>query len=300
VKAVVIGYGSIGRRHAQILRGMHRFDEIAVLSQQKNLDFTTIRSLEDVRKLNPSYIVVASNTMLHFEHLQFLEENLQEKKILVEKPIFDSIKPFKPMKNEVYVGYNLRFHPMMEKVKSVIATRPLWYVQVDCRSFLPTWRVGRDYRETSSAKRDLGGGVLLDLSHELDYVQWLFGSLVIDHAVNKKVSNLEINSDDMLLLAGHIEGSAHIQISLNYFCKTPSRQLFIDGESLSIKADLIANTLSVFSNGEKQEYSWPSMEKDFTYLEQHHAVLSGDLSRLCSFSEGMKTIQLIDQIRTRQ
>ena len=120
----------------------------------------------------------------------------------MEKPLFDSMANFKVLKNEVYVGYNLRFHPLINKIRALCRGRKLWTIHVFCGSYLPDWRPGRDYRETSSAMRDSGGGVLLDLSHELDYIQWLAGRLEVDHAVSEKVSDLEIDSDDILLFSG--------------------------------------------------------------------------------------------------
>jgi predicted dehydrogenase len=296
--ALVIGYGSIGKRHVDILNSMDTISSVAVLSNQSHLPFETITSLEEILNLNPNYIVVASSTTLHHEQLVFLEKNLQGKKILVEKPLFDFFDDFRTKNNQVFVGYNLRFHPIMKLIKEKIAEINLWSIQVFCGSYLPDWRPGRDYRETSSAKQGTGGGVLLDLSHELDYVQWLTGPIAVKYVVNEKVSDLEIETDDLLLLSGQTEDGAHLQVCLNYFTRKPMRQVLIDGEDISIRADLVENTLSVVERNETYNYSWPESERNETYRAQHKAILEDDLSYLCTYGEGLEIMRLIDSIRS--
>ena len=296
--ALVIGYGSIGKRHVDILNSMDTVSSVAVLSSQNHLPYETITSLEEILKLNPNYIVVASNTNLHHEQLVFLEKNLQGKKILVEKPLFDFFDDFRIKNNQVFVGYNLRFHPLMKLIKEKIAERNLWGIQVFCGSYLPDWRPERDYRQTSSAKQGTGGGVLLDLSHELDYVQWLTGPIAVEYVVNEKVSDLEIETDDLLLLSGQTEDGAHLQVCLNYFTREPLRQILIDGENISIRADLVENTLSVVERNETYNYSWPELVRNETYRAQHKAILEDDLSYLCTYGEGLEIMRLIDGIRS--
>ena len=176
--ALVIGYGSIGKRHTEILQSMDEIDEISVLSHQNKLTMPTIENMHEISDIDPDYIVIASITSLHFEHLRFIENNFEGKTILVEKPLFDKYYDFTINNNSVFVGYSLRFHPLMQLIKEKIAKRKLWNVNIFCGSFLPDWRANKDYRKTSSAKKSAGGGVLLDLSHEFDYVQWFCGKII--------------------------------------------------------------------------------------------------------------------------
>ena len=277
---------------------MDNISNIIVLSSQTDLPYMTITSLEKIPSLDLNYIVIASNTVLHHEQLVFLEKNLQGKKILVEKPLFDSYQICKIIDNQVYVGYNLRFHPVLKKIKKVIKNMNIWNIQLFCGSYLPDWRPARDYRKTSSAKRETGGGVLLDLSHELDYIQWLVGTIDINYVFNEKISDLEIETDDILLLYGKSKTGTQIQISLNYFTLKPLRQIIIDGKGISIQADLITNRISIILNNQLKEYSWPHLKRDDSYLEQHSAVLSNTSSQVCTYKEGLKTMCLIDSIRS--
>ena len=136
LSALVIGYGSIGRRHADILNSIDTIKNVVVLSSQDRLPFKTITSLEEILKLNPNYIVVASNTNLHHEQLVFLEKNLQGKKILIEKPLFYFFDYLQIKNNQVFVGYNLRFHPLIKLIKEKISGRKPWYIHVTCGSYL--------------------------------------------------------------------------------------------------------------------------------------------------------------------
>jgi CMP-N,N'-diacetyllegionaminic acid synthase len=296
--ALVIGYGSIGLRHADILNSMNAVKKVSVLSSQFNLPYETITSLEEITKLNPNYIVIASNTSLHYEQLAFLEENLQGTKILVEKPLFNSFYDLEINNNQAFVGFNLRFHPLLQLIKEKIIDKNLWNIQLFCGSYLPDWRPNRDYRISASAKNETGGGVLLDLSHELDYVQWLAGAINIEHVKSEKISNLEIETDDLLLLSGKSVSGAHVHISLNYFTRKPTRQILIDGEGISMQADMIANTLKVYEDNEPSEFAWRHLERNETYQAMHHAVLEGDFSNICNYDQGLEIMSLIERIRS--
>ena len=179
---------------------------------------------------------------------KFLEEKFVDKTILIEKPLFNRSYKLKVIKNSAYIGYNLRFHPMIKKIKQICKELKLWSIYVFCGSYLPDWRPGRDYRNTASAKQDSGGGVLLDLSHELDYLHWLVGSMKLEYVYNGKVSNLDIDTDDLLIISSKTKENTRINISLNYFTRKPIRQIVIDGENISIQADLITNSASVYEN----------------------------------------------------
>ena len=297
MKALIIGYGSIGSRHVDILSKMDKIDEVSILSSQKNLPFKTINKLEDINKINPDYIVIASSTSLHLEQLTFLEKNFKEKIILVEKPILQKNENLKLSKNKVFVGYNLRFHPMIKKIRKICNNRKIWSIYAFCGSYLPDWRPGRDYRLTASAKKKTGGGVLLDLSHELDYIQWIAGIIKVKHVYSEKISNLEIDTDDILMLNAQASNGAKIHIGLNYFTRKPIRKIIIDGEGISIQADLITSSMNINKDEKNKYYSWKEVNRNYTYSAQHQAIIDNNFSDICSFSEGLTTMKLIESIK---
>ena len=282
----------------EILNKIDEINSLAVLSSQTDLPFKTVKSLDKILSYNPDYIVVASPTSEHFQQLKFITENVTDKKILIEKPLFESYYDLDVGNNQVFVGYTLRSHPLMRLIKNKVKGKQLWFANIFCGSFLPDWFPNKNYRESSSAKKSASGGVLLDVSHEFDYVQWLCGKIIPEYVCNEKVSDLEIDTDDLLILSGRTEGGAHLQISLNYFTRKPIRKIIIDGKDISIHADLITNTATIHENGISSDYSWPNFIKNDMYITQHKDILSDKTSWTCTYEEGKETMGLIDIIRS--
>lgn len=298
ISALVIGYGSIGKRHAELLNEMSEISHVKILSNQSGLPFETIKSLEEIPGLNPDYIIISSITALHYEQLAFLEKNLKGKKILVEKPLFDAFKDLEVKNNQVFVGYTLRCHPLLRLIREKIVNKEIWSANIFCGGYLPEWYTKKDYRKSYSASKKAGGGVLLDISHELDYINWLCGRIEPEFTKNKKISNLEIDSDDFLLLSGYTERDVHVNISLNYFTRKSVRQIIIDGEGISLNADLLRNTITIHDDGISSDYSWPNFSKNDMYITQHKELLLNETFWLCNYEEGQETMRLIEKIRS--
>ena len=297
---LILGYGSIGRRHANILSRLVKKKNITILTNQKLSDFRTIKTLKALNEVDPYYIVICNPTSDHLNKIKFIEKNCKNKIVLVEKPLFSKPDKIRIKNNVYYVGYNLRFNPIVNFLKKKIKSKKIWSVNVFCGSYLPEWRDNIDYRKSSSAKKKFGGGVLLDLSHELDYVQWLFGKIQIEHCKSKKLSNLNIETDDFLNLVGKTRKVPSIQITLNYFTRKRTRQIFIDGNNISVQADLIKKNVVYYSGNKKKVYNFKNSDRNSDYEKQHLAILKNkSTDKLCTFKEGKQLVYLINQIRSR-
>ena len=139
------------------------------------------------------------------------------------------------------------------------------------------------------------------MSHELDYVQWLFGKVQIEHCKIKKLSNLNIETEDFANLIGKTTKVSSIQITLNYFTRNPTRKIFIDGKNISVQADLNKKNV-VYHNGNKKKiYNFNNSNRNAEYKRQHLAILKKNkyTDRLCSFEEGRQLVYLINQIRSK-
>ena len=194
--ALIFGYGSIGSRHASILKKNFKLNKIYIYTKKNIQGFTVIKKLQDIKKLKIDYFVIASPTSKHLKNLEFIEKNFKNKKILVEKPLFHRgiKKNFK--KNKIYVGYNLRFNNLIRYVKDFIKGKKIIDIKITCNSYLPDWRPKTNYTKTSSASKLLGGGVILELSHELDYIRWIFGEIEWVSAYVNRLSDLNIDVED--------------------------------------------------------------------------------------------------------
>ena len=296
---LISGYGSIGRKHAHILSRLVNKKKITILTNQKLTNFRTIKTLKSLNEINPHYIVICNPTSDHIHKIKFIEKNCKNKIVLVEKPLFSRPNKINVNKNKYYVGYNLRFNSIIDFLKKKIKSEKIWNVNIFCGSYLPNWRNNIDYRKSSSAKKCLGGGVLLDLSHELDYVQWLFGKIEIEHCKSKKLSNLNIRTDDFLNLIGKTKKVPSIQITSNYFTREPTRQIFIDGDNISIQADLVKKNIIYYDGNKKRIYNFKNLNRNIEYKKQHLAILKNkDTNKLCTYKEGKQLVYLINQIRS--
>ena len=297
-KILIIGYGSIGQRHAYILKNYFKLKEIYILTKQNCKPFKKINKLSEINNINPDYIIISSQTSKHFSQLNYLEKNFNNKIILVEKPIFGKFKKIIIRKNKVFVGYNMRFNPIIAYIKKIIKGKIIWSVNVICGSYLPDWRKNINYTKSSSANKNQGGGVLLDLSHELDYLEWIFGDLNIEYAKNFKISNLKINTDDYLSLIGSIDKKINLNLSLNYFDKNPIRQIIINGMNININADLIEKKLKIVKKNKFFSKKF-SFDRNLSYRKQHFHLLSGNFKNLCTFLQGLKILKLIEKIKKK-
>ena len=298
IKTLIIGYGSIGRRHSEVLSKIVGKSNIYILSKQKNIPFKSIEDLSEIEKLNPDYIVISSATSLHLEQLKYLEDCLSNKKILVEKPIFSETSQFIPKNNEVFVGYNYRFHPVIEFLKEKTSSKIIWNVNVFCGSDLRSWRNNIDYKNSSSARKSSGGGVLLDLSHEIDYLQWIFRDMKISFSRNKKISDLEIETDDFLSINGYLGKNINLQLTLNYFSKLQTRKIIVDGEDISLICDLINNNVEIWDKGKVHIKRFESFERNHSFKMLHTNILKGYTKNVCDFKQSIEVMNIIEEIRS--
>ena len=262
---------------------------------KRNVSNNLYNNLNKLKLYNPDLIFICSSTSNHYKHLSLVNNIFKDKLIVVEKPLFQKFKKLKK-KNRIYVAYNLRYDPLIQDLKKKIKNQKFWSVEVYCNSYLPNWR-DRNYSKTYSAKKKFGGGVLLDLSHELDYLTWIFGDLKIKFVVNNKISNLKINTDDNLLLVATSKNVKQFIIHLNYFSKINSRYITLNGPSINLKADLINKKLIYQKNNKIFNKSWNEKKFDKTFVRQIDSCIKDKKIRLPKIEHGYKILKLIENIR---
>ena len=146
-KIAVIGYGSIGKRHVNnILKYFSNF-KIFVVSNQKIKNIDSSKNISDLLFFNPDFVIISNETYKHLKIIKFFEKNYKKIKILVEKPLFEKFYHIKKLNNYYYVGYNLRYHPIIEYLKKNIRKKDVIKVHINCNSFLPNWR-SRNYKKS--------------------------------------------------------------------------------------------------------------------------------------------------------
>ncbi len=300
MKALIVGFGSSGKKHAGILAGKNAVETVELVTQQKTSTYATYSDLEHVPDLQSfDYFVIASETHAHYRNLCYLEESVSDKTILVEKPLFDRFYSFSAEKNRIFVAYNLRFHPILQKLREWVASSRVLSVAAIVGQYLPAWRPSRDYRLGYSASAERGGGVLLDLSHEIDYIQWLFGDMAVKSAVSRKISDLEIDSDDYLALIGRTSRGTYVSLSMDYLSQIPIREILVHTDGMTLKVDLIRSYIQRKSIASDSEcYSRTDLERNFAAASMHEALLNRDYSDICHWTTALSTMKVVDEIRT--
>jgi len=264
MKVLFCGLGSIGKRHLKNLiaktRELDIEVEIHALRKTDGILEDEIKSLVkkqimDENKLDNDYDVafVTNPTNLHFKTIQELAGKTRH--MFIEKPIFDhgeyKISDLKLNENGVYyVAGPLRYSGVIQKLKKILSEEKIFCIRVICSSYLPDWRPNTDYRLNYSAHKDQGGGVAIDLIHEWDYLSYLFGFPQNVYCMKGKYSHLEIGSEDIAVYIAAYNDKI-VELHLDYFGRTPRREIEIFTEKGTITGDLIRNTIS-FTDGRQQ------------------------------------------------
>lgn len=286
-KAVIVGYGSIGQRHTRLLENLGILT--VVVSRRSISDKKSYLTIEEaITREKPDYIVVANETYLHEETLTKLQDIGYDKKILVEKPLFSTQSEKKFEFSSLYVGYNLRFHPIIQKLYELLKDEKVISVNAYVGQYLPTWRPNTDYSKGYSSDVTKGGGVIRDLSHELDYLHFLFGKWSEMTANGGQISDLSIQSDDYYSILYKTATSIHVSIEMNYLDRIIQRELTIQTNEHTYKADLIKQTLQI-----DDKIIQVKVERDDTYLKQHNALLNDQTEMLCDLQGGLDIVQMI-------
>ncbi|MBI4191186.1 MAG: Gfo/Idh/MocA family oxidoreductase [Betaproteobacteria bacterium] len=286
--AVIIGFGSIGARHAQLLA--ERGVRVGAVTRNPECSYPAYAGMDAaLADLRPELVVVSNETSRHIETLERLADCGYAGTVLVEKPLSDRPAPVRDWPfADIFVAYNLRFHPVIQALRRVLAAEKVISAQVHVGQYLPDWRPERDYRQSYSARRDAGGGVLRDLSHELDYALWLFGNWQRVAALGGHFSSLDIDSDDAWAILMQLERCPMLTLQMNYLDRAPRREIAVDTDSHSYRADLVSGAL--WRDGVEEPFA---CERDTTYRLQLEAVLSKDRADFCSLTEGARIVELI-------
>jgi predicted dehydrogenase len=261
VRALIVGYGSIARRHLDNLRALGAAREYLVLRPSGRpdaapADLRFVVDLGEALGTRPDFAVVASPSAAHVESLvPLLQAGVP---CYVEKPAVTTSADLERLRALMrqrgsrpltLMGCNLRFLPALRRLRELLREgaigRPV-RATFQAGQWLPDWRPGRDYRASYSAQARAGGGVILDLIHEIDAARWLFGEFDEVRALRGKFSALELDVEDTAcLLLGKRSGGPLVAIGLDYVSRQRVRRYEIVGDCGTLVWDLPAMRLSL-------------------------------------------------------
>ncbi len=276
MKVLVIGLGSIGMRHARLLQGLGDVEVVAFRSHGQagnSLGIKEFRSWGDVQAFDPEVAIIATPTHCHMaDALRCLESGMH---IFLEKPLAHSMAGVEALQEiaqahgrTVYIGYTLRFHPVIRKLKELLDGQRVLHGQAVCASYLPQWRPGRDCREVYSAKRSQGGGVVLDLSHEPDYLSFLLGPVTDIQGQVGRRGDVTVDSEDyadLLMTCG--EDGVPVNVHLDYLARRAERWVRIVTCTESLFGDLLSGQVVVEGDRGDQRFSL-AVDRDRIFCDQ--------------------------------
>jgi len=260
--ALIVGLGSIGRRHLTNLRKLAADVRITVwrhqvpMGNRENPEDAdrVVYTLADALSGRPDMAIVAGPSAFHVETALALAGNGIP--VFVEKPLSNSCKGVAELLNlckirsiPLMVGYNLRFYRPLQILRQAIVdgrVGRVMSIRAEVGQYLPDWRVDCDYRRGVSANRDLGGGVVLELSHELDYLRWIGGEVKLVTAQTARLSDLEIDVEDtaeiILGFSSGVMGSVHLDMTQ----RAPTRSCRVAGTEGTLAWDGITHSVRLY------------------------------------------------------
>jgi len=314
-RIAVVGLGSIGRRHLRLVKEVRPGIQVILVRSgqgkkwpEEGLADVVVHTLSEAISIGIDAAIIATPVISHVSNAIKLIEH--EIPILVEKPLSHKValveslyKAWLQKKTLVLLGYCLRhtsaasfFH---KKIKDNIIGNIL-SVTIKCESYLPRWRPDQDYRNTVSARKELGGGALLELSHEIDYANWFFGPFksVSSMLINSKT--LDIDVEDMADIFFETHDDKPVYIHLDFCSQISSRFCSVKTDKGELKWDLIKNNIT-WSDENSTINIWKFQEgRDEMYINQLNNFfdcVEADGKPKVTIEDGISVAKLIDSIQ---
>lgn len=319
-RVLIVGLGSIGKRHLRLARELLPDADIRVLRHQECTSIPEhangcFSSLKQALDFAPQLAVIASPSTFHMSvALPLAQAGVH---LLVEKPLAASLDGVQQLLDAcpehravLLTGYNLRFLPTLQRFRDLLSENVIGRVlSVRCEigQYLPFWRPDSDYRQGVSARRELGGGALLELSHELDYLRWIFGEVDWVKATLSRQSSLEIDVEDTAhLILGFAPNATGFQllasVNMDFIRHDTTRLCTAIGESGSLRWNGLTGVVEQFEDGAKKwcELFHHQHQRDDSYLAEWQHFLScikEHKTPLITGEDGLKVLQIIDAAR---
>ena len=310
VKILIIGYGSIGKRHTNnLLKNTNH--EIIIFTKRTDLHFKTKRvrvhnSFDNCLSEKPQIAFITNETSLHIKYAIRLANSGID--LFLEKPLSNSLNGVQTLRNIVnkkkiitQMGFNLRFHKCIIKIKKLVQEQKIGKIisiQAENGSYLPDWHPYENYRSGYAGKKKLGGGIILTQIHDVDYLYWIFGNPISIFSVNGKFSDLDISAEDYASSIIQFKHRIIAELHLDFFQGPEYRRCKIKGTIGTIYWNSIKNEVKLYNNRTKK---WKiilklkNFERNQMYIDEINYFLKCVKTRkktTNSIDDGIKTLKI--------
>lgn len=318
-KAVVVGAGSAGRRHMRNLRRLvpdiritcWRMSETPADAELASCADEVVFDEAGAVAAEPDIAIAAGPATTREPTIRpFVTRGVP---MLVEKPFaadVDTARRLRALCREqpapMLVGYTLRFHPLLMRLRDELRSgrigNPIG-MRVSVGQYLPHWRPGTDWRRSVTARRELGGGVLLDLSHELDYLRWCLGEATTVMALVRPAPELGIDVDAYAEVVLEFESGAIGSAHLDLIQQPMTRECQVIGERGSLALDFVGGSLraTAAAGGWQELMSVPDLDRNTLFLDELSHFLAcarGDDAPRITADDGCRGVEIVEAART--
>jgi predicted dehydrogenase len=312
MKFLIAGYGSIGRRHLRNLQTLGEKDitvyrtHHSTLPEDELAGIAVETDLQAALAKKPDAVIIANPTALHMAvAIPAAEAGCS---LLIEKPIADDLDEADALKaalargkGRALVGFQFRYHPTLQqaawwlsegKIGQVVSARAHW------GEYLPNWHPWEDYKQSYAARPDLGGGVVLTLTHPLDYLRWLLGEVSGVWAFIGTLGELDLAVEDTTEIGLRFKSGALGTVHLDYVQRPPSHTLEIIGSKGMLRWEASSGAAFLYSaekNGWDVISAPEGFERNHLFLDEmkHFIRVAQGLEQpLCSLDDGIQVQKL--------
>ena len=317
---LVASFGSIGRRHVKNLRALYPRAHIAVLRTSSGATMNLSPAAEIDQEFTDLDLAVASAPKVAViagpatEHVRIAQALVAAGiPVLIEKPIADTTTGLRVLLDEaarrqvsLAVGYNLRFLPSLQKTRELLANGVIGQVlsvRAEVGQYLPDWRPGRDYSQSVSAQSRLGGGALLELSHEIDYLYWLLGLPARVTARGGRISDLHLDVEDVVeLCLDYDQPRRLVNIHLDFVQRVAHRSCRFIGTEGTLIWNALEDTISLYTVAQRRwdQIQVPLADRNQMYMEEIVSFLDfvqGRPSQVARAHEGYDVLAVVEAAR---
>jgi len=316
MRVAVIGLGNIAKRHRSNIKKMFPEAEIIAMSASGrapselicNADYI-VSNIQNIIDYTVDMAIIASPAPLHSLHaIPLIEAGIP---VLIEKPVTTCVEDAKLIikaksKYQVNagVGYCLKYLSSALFVKKFIESGRAGKVinaNIEIGQYLPDWRPNTDYKKSVSAVHSLGGGVLFELSHDIDYAQWLFGRLEIEHALIRNTGELGIEVEDVADILATSHSGCVVSLHLDFLQRQASRKCKIISNRGALVWDLIKNqVIWTDETGESVLFSDELWDRNKMYLNMLSDFNNKNKSdSFSSIESSLSVVELITELKTK-